>query len=172
MLRELLADRFKVRVRREQRELPVFALLVARDDHRLGPKLTSVSVDCTVYKADFERLAPRPPREPGAPLQPTTCDTLMSSTPQGTRVAGRAVELSELTRTLTSYFDAPVLDRTGLSGLYDYDLNFTRDPLTAQASDGVSLETALREQLGLRVERQRAPVDVLVIESAERPTLD
>ena len=172
MLRNLLADRFKVGVRREQREQPVFALLVARDDRRLGPKLTSVTVDCAAYKADFDRLAPRPPREPGAPLQPTTCDTLLSSTRDGERIAGRAVDMAVLARTLTSYFKAPVLDRTGLSGLStDYDLTFTRD-LLASAADGVSLETALREQLGLRVERQRAPLDVLVIESAERPTLD
>lgn len=76
-----------------------------------------------------------------------------------------------LARGLTSYFDAPVLDRTKLSGQYDYDLNFVNDPL-ASSTNGVALETALREQLGLRVERQRAPVDVLVIESAERPSPD
>ena len=80
--------------------------------------------------------------------------------------------MPEFARTLISYFDAPLLDRTGLSGLYDIDLNFVRDPLQASAPDAVSLETALREQLGLRVERQRAPLDVLVIESAERPTQD
>jgi len=80
--------------------------------------------------------------------------------------------LSALAQMLTSYFDAPVLDRTGLPGQYDYDLNFVRDVSLAPSADGVSLETALREQLGLRVERQRAPMDVLVIEAAERPTLD
>ena len=172
MLRQLLVDRFKVRVRREQREQPIFALLVARDDRRIGAQLTSVTVDCAAYKAAFERLQPRAPREPGAPLQPTTCDTLLSAGPEGTRIAGRAVEMSVLARTLTSYFDAPVLDRTGLPGLYDYDLNFVRDLSLAPSANGVSLETALREQLGLRVERQRAPMDVLVIESAERPTPD
>jgi uncharacterized protein (TIGR03435 family) len=171
MLRDLLVDRFKVRVGRERRELPVFALLVARDDRRLGPKLTSVTVDCATYKNAFERLqTPRP--EPGKPLQPTTCDTLISSGPDGTRVASRAVEMPELARILTSYFSSPVLDRTGLSGPYDFEFNFVNDPLRAPNTDGVTLETALREQLGLRVERQRAPVDVLVIESAERPTQD
>ena len=172
MLRELLADRFKVRVRREQRELPMFALLVARDDRRTGPQLTAVKVDCAAYKEAFERLQPRAPLEPGAPMQPTTCDTLLSSRPEGTRIAGRAVEMSVLARTLTSYFDAPVLDRTALPGQYDYDINFVRDMSLAPSVNGVSLETALREQLGLRVERQRAPMDVLVIESAERPTPD
>lgn len=79
------------------------------------------------------------------------------------------MELSEFARTLTPYFDAPVLDRTGLPGQYDFELTFVRDP---QATDGVPLVTALREQLGLRVERQQAPMDVVVIESAERPTND
>ena len=72
---------------------------------------------------------------------------------------------------LTPYFDAPVLDRTGLSGQYDYDLDFVSNPLAADPA-GTSLPTALREQLGLRVERRRAPMDVMVIESAERPTND
>jgi uncharacterized protein (TIGR03435 family) len=172
MLRELLADRFKVRVRREQRELPIFALLIARDDRRTGPQLTAVKVDCAAYKEAFERLQPRAPLKPGAPMQPTTCDTLLSSRPEGTRIAGRAVEMSVLARTLTSYFDAPVLDRTALPGQYDYDINFVRDMSLAPSATGVSLETALREQLGLRIERQRAPMDVLVIEAAERPTLN
>jgi uncharacterized protein (TIGR03435 family) len=169
MLRNLIVDRFKVRVRREPRELPIFALLVARDDRRLGPKLTSVKVDCAAYKEAFNKLqSPRPPREPGAPLEPTTCDTLLVAN-QGYRLAGRAVELSAFARTLTPYFEAPVIDRTGLSGQYDFELTFIRDP---QAVDGVPLATALREQLGLRTERQQAPMDVVVIESAQRPTND
>ena len=171
MLRNLLDGRFKVRVRREQREIAVFALLAARDDRRPGPQLTSVAVDCKAHKDAFERLQSAP-RDLSKPLQPTMCDTLISSGASGTRLAGRALEMSVLARTLTSYFDAPVLDRTGLAGQFDYDLNFVRDPAQAASPDGVVLETALREQLGLRVERQRAPMDILVIESAERPTPD
>lgn len=171
MLRNLLADRFKVQVRRERRELPIFALLAARDDRRPGPNLTSVKVDCAAYKDAFNKLqTTRPPREPGAPLQPTTCDTLLvGNQNQGVRLAGRAVELSAVARMLTPYFDAPVMDRTGLPGQFDFELTFVRDP---QATDGVPLATALREQLGLRVERQQAAMDVVVIESAERPTND
>jgi uncharacterized protein (TIGR03435 family) len=172
LLRQLLADRFKLRIRRERRELPVFALLMARDDRRPGPNLTGVTVDCAVYKDAFNRLQSGPRPEPGVPLQPTTCDTLTRSGPQGTHVVGKAVELSTLARMLTSYFDAPVLDRTGLSGQYDYELKFVPDPLLTPTADAVSLATALREQLGLRVERRQEPQDVLVIESAERPTLD
>ena len=169
MLRNLLADRFRLRFRREQRQLPIFALLVARDDRRPGPNLTSVKIDCAAYKEAFNKLQPSgPPPAPGPMREPRACDTLIVAN-QGYRLAGRAVELSEFARTLTPYFDAPVLDRTGLPGQYNFELTFVRDP---QATDGIPLATALREQLGLRVERQQAPMDVIVIESAERPTND
>ena len=174
MLRTLITERFKLRLRREQRELPVVAVVLARDDGRLGAKLTRVQVDCAAYKESFERLQSLPPADPFAPMQPKTCDTLTVSRDGNTRVSGRAVEMSEVIRAVSFYLGqgGPVLDRTGLPGQFDYDLEFTQN-LLPDAPDGrVSIETALREQLGLRAERQRAPVDVLVIESAERPTPD
>lgn len=169
MLRTLITERFKLRLRREQRELPVVALLLARDDGRLGSKLTSVQVDCAAYKEAFERLqSPLP--APGAPSQPRTCDRLTVARPEGTKISARAVEISDLAQAVTGYFGMPVMDRTGLKGQFDYDLEFVESPLADVSLNGVSIETALREQLGLRAERQRAPMDVLVIESAERPT--
>ncbi len=172
MLKALITERFKLRLRREQRELPVVAVLLARDDGRLGSKLMSVKVDCAAYKAAFERLQTPRPADPSAPMQPKTCDTLTVSRDGFTRVSGRAVEMSEVVRAVSSYLGqgAPVLDRTGLKGQYDYDLEFTQNVLPEAPDSRVSIETALREQLGLRAERQRAPMDVLVIESAERPT--
>jgi uncharacterized protein (TIGR03435 family) len=67
-----------------------------------------------------------------------------------------------------------VIDRTGLEGPFDFDLDFTRTaaPAGSTATDGVPLVTALQEQLGLRLEPQRGPVDVVVIDSIERPTAD
>ena len=173
MLRALITERFKLRVRREQRELPVVALVLARDDGRLGSKLTRVQVDCAAYKEAFERLQ-APLSAPGAPSRPKTCDTLTVSGDGLTRVSGRAVEMSAVVGTASPYVGegAPVLDRTGLKGQFDYDLEFTQNQLSDAPDSRVSIETALREQLGLRAERQRAPMDVLVIESAERPTPD
>jgi uncharacterized protein (TIGR03435 family) len=171
MLRTLITERFKLQVRREQRELPVVALVLARDDGRLGSKLTGVQVDCAAYKEAFERLQ-SPLSAPGAPMQPKTCDRLTVARPEGTKISGRAVEISDLAQAVTGYFGVPVMDRTGLKGQFDYDLEFVESPPADVSLNGVSIETALREQLGLRAERQRAPMDVLVIESAERPTLD
>ena len=174
MTRNLLLERFKVRVHREQREIAVFALLMARDDRRLGPRLTSVTVDCAAYKAAFERgqATPRPPPDFSKPMQPQTCDTLLSSRPEGNYIAGRAVDMSVVARTLVSQVNAPVVNRTGLPGLFDFDLNFVSNPAAGASPDGVGIETALREQLGLRLEQQRASMDVLVIDAAERPTPD
>lgn len=174
MTRNLLLERFKVRVRREQREIPVFALLVARDDRRLGPQLRSVTVDCAAHKEAFERgrATPVPPPDFNKPMQPQTCDTLLSSRAEGNYIAGRAVDMSVVARTLVAQVNAPVVNRTGLPGQYDFDLRFVSNPAAASSPDGVGIETALREQLGLRLERQRAPMDVLVIDSAERPIPD
>ena len=84
--------------------------------------------------------------------------------------------MAQLAQRLVGYLGGVVVDRTGLTGVFDFEIQFVRDP-AGQApgaapalSDGVTLATALREQLGMRVERETAPVDVLVIESAERPT--
>jgi uncharacterized protein (TIGR03435 family) len=174
MTRNMLLDRFKVRVHREQREIPVFALLVAREDRRLGPQLTSVNVDCAAYKEAFERgrATPSPPPDLSKPMPPQTCDTLLSSRADGTYIAGRAVDMSVVARTLVAQVNAPVVNRTGLPGLYDFDLRFVSNPAALSSADGVGIETALREQLGLRLERQRSPMEVLVIDSAERPTPD
>ena len=174
MLRNLLLERFKVRVRREQREIVVFALLMAHDDRRLGPQLKSVAVDCAAYKEAFERgrATPLPPPDFSKPMQPQTCDTMLSSRTEGTYIAGRAVDMSVVARTLVAQVNAPVVNRTGLPGLFDFDLNFVSNPAAGASPNGVGIETALREQLGLRIERQRAPMDVLAIDSAERPTPD
>lgn len=173
MLRNLLTDRFGLVVRRDRRELPVFVMRLARDDGRLGPKLTRVDVDCTETRAAFARLETTAPREPGtAP----PCDTLTVSDRTGTRMVGRAVEMAQLAQRLVGYLGGVVVDRTGLTGVFDFEIQFVREvaglaPDAAPAlSDAVTLATALREQLGMRVERETAPVDVLVIESAERPT--
>jgi uncharacterized protein (TIGR03435 family) len=95
-------------------------------------------------------------------------------------ICGGAVTLEQLATGLSGVFQRPVLDRTGLQGRFDFDLTFTPDtkggpgvafgnacgPLTG---DQPAFSTAMQEQLGLKLESQRAPVEVLVIDSAERP---
>lgn len=161
MMRNLLIERFKLVTRREVRDLPVYALVAARDDRRLGPQMRPSSADCaallTAFRASGARLAPNSP----------VCGL---KTPRG-QFWGTGIALLDFARALTPMTDRPVVDATGLSGLFDLELKWTPDGASGPTS-GASLFTAIQEQLGLRLEPRRAPLNVLVIESAERPTPD
>jgi uncharacterized protein (TIGR03435 family) len=139
-LQMLLAERFHLKVHRETKEMPVFVLVVGKD----GPKFKESSPDSNNNaqgKVTLETVTARSNR-------------------QG---------IDFLVRLLSSSVDRPVLDRTGLRGRYDFKLEYARDP-TAANENVPSLFTAVQEQLGLKLEPQRAPIEILVIDSAERPT--
>jgi uncharacterized protein (TIGR03435 family) len=167
MLRALLAERFKLRVRIEQREMPTFALVPAREDRTPGPTLKPSRQDCAAAGA---RCGVAPFGARGA---------------FGLRGTGQPV--SVLVRLLSQAVGRSVLDQTGLTGLYDFELTFDPAVLAGRAaeagvflppetvsppSDSPSLATALQEQLGLKLQSQKSMVDVVVIESAEIPALD
>jgi uncharacterized protein (TIGR03435 family) len=170
MLRTLLAERFALRVRTETREFPVYELVVARNDGALGPTLRTASgTNCISANPSGLPLAPfdinRPP-----------CGALYS--PVG-RWTGRGVPIASLVSALARVAGRVVIDRTRLNGRFDVDLQWTdvavllqpdSGLLEAPSGDGPSLFTALREQLGLKLEARRGPVEVLVVEHAERPT--
>jgi uncharacterized protein (TIGR03435 family) len=166
MLRQALADRFKLVLRSERREIPVYALVLARGDGGLGPQLS---------RSDISECAGPPkavPTAPGAfePNLPAPCGAGFS---RPAHVGARGVEFSTLVTSVSTWADRVVVDRTGLTGTFDWDLQWTMEPLSPNtAAAGVSLFTALREQLGLRLESQRAMVDVLVVDRVERPGPD
>jgi uncharacterized protein (TIGR03435 family) len=167
-LRQLLADRFTLVVHHETRELPVYALVVDRSDGRLGPRLHKSDIDCT----DPSQFAAR--------NADGTLKCGFQSSSAG-RVKGRHT-LSVLTRLFSSVVadHRPVEDRTGLRGTFDIELEWSPEfpaPLDAPLApptnaDAPSLFTAVREQLGLKLESTKLPVDVLVIDHAEKPTPD
>jgi uncharacterized protein (TIGR03435 family) len=151
-MQSLLAERFNLKLHGETRELPVYALVT---DGTPGPRLTASPIDCEAWARG--RLG-----QPPAPLQPgerPTCGT--TATPG--RLTGGSITMSQLAQTLSRYTRRMVLDHTALAGGFDYDLEFDADPA------GTSILTALRQQLGLRLEARRAPVDVLVIDAADQP---
>jgi uncharacterized protein (TIGR03435 family) len=150
-MQSLLAERFNLKLHRETRELPVYALVT---DGTPGPRLTPSPIDC-------EAWARGRTGQPPTPLQPgerPTCGT--TATPG--RLTGGSITMSQLAQTLSRYTQRMVLDQTGLTGGFDYDLEFDEPA-------GTSIFTALQQQLGLRLEARRAPVDVLVIDSAAQP---
>ena len=143
MVRSLLEDRYKLRAHIERRERPVYALVFARSDRHLGPK-----VHLSACKADDVDCG----RSSG------NTSGIRSGTLNG---VGRT--MSEIGQTLSRYVERRVLDRTGLDERYDYEVTW---------SDDVSIFTAIQEQLGLKVDAQRAPVDVVVVDTAQRPIED
>ena len=189
MVRTLLKDRFKLVVHMETRDTPIYALVKARPDDRLGPHLKPSTMDCGPMRAERAaataaaararggRVAVPPP--PG-PNEPVLC---------GMRVTGRGgatlnyragnITMTALANALRPYVGREVVDRTGLTGEFDFDLEFSPPPTTGSTDAGVpvaplddaaSIFTALQEQLGLKLESTRGPVELMVIDSAERPT--
>ncbi len=169
MLRSLLMDRFNVKAHWETREVPAYGLVIARGDGKLGPKLLGANTDCAAERlARLARNEPAPKRPAPTPGQPVTC--IVVSRP-GWFSAG-SYPIAALIPHLADQMNAPVIDKTRLSGFLDIDLSYVPDQRgSATASlDDVALRTALQEQLGLKLEATKAPVEVLVIDHVERPT--
>ena len=171
MLRQLLADRFKLQVRTEQWPVDVYALVVARPDRRLGPRLRPAS-DACVAEYESGRLKPQvvPPLFTGE--RPRPCMANTQETPTSRRTSG-TWSFAATAGMLQLLVDRKVIDQTGLTGFFDIDFEF--DPRSTRPPDGaddlgVSVFTAVQEQLGLKLEPRRAPTAVLVVESAEMPS--
>jgi uncharacterized protein (TIGR03435 family) len=177
-LRTLLVDRFKLVLRRETQELPIYALVLARPGGLPGPQMSRSSIDCMAIVAARNRGAGAPP---GAPNGNRPCGL------QGRIGSIQSIgsPLSELTISLSSRVERTVVDRTGLTGTWDFMLTYAAD--ASQIAQGTlapgaqpppadpnqpSLFTALQEQLGLTLESTRGPVEVLAIERVDRPSED
>ena len=149
LVRELLSDRFQLSTHREAKQMPVYLLVVAKD----GAKLTAHNDAGIKTRAGCGRLV------------------------------GRRVTTDGIATMLSRQLDHEVLNRTGLSGEYDVQLNFTPDSgpcrvgsdsqggsVSTDPAGLPSIHTALQEQLGLKLEPAKGPVDVLVIDRIERPS--
>ena len=177
MLRTLLTERFALVTHRETRELPVYVMTI---DRKPGPQLRPSGPECAMPKGPGG--APPPPPPPGGPSvgrvlslngYASRCGSLFFNSTNGGHWSLREMTIARFTERLVGFVGRPVLDRTGLTGTFDIDVTYTPDnPVvdTSNAPNAPSLITALREQLGLRLESMRAPVEVLVIDRVEQPT--
>lgn len=171
MMRALLADRFRLEIHRDARDTPVFALVRARADGRLGPQLRpSATLDCDAALAAQAR---------GAAIAASDGRPICGGRTRAGVITAGAVSMEELARNMSRLAGRMIIDRTGLPGRYDFDLKFTPEgDLTAtpaarnELGAPPSLFVALEEQLGLKLESQRAPVEVVVIDSIQRPVED
>jgi len=134
MLQAMLADRFKLALHRETRQLPIYALVVAKG----GPRIHAVEDG--------------PPKTSGKPGQF-----------EATRITMR--HLADL---LARQEGLPVLDQTGLQGVFSFTLEWAPEETTGNASSGPSLFAALQDQLGLKLEGRKGPAEVLVVDHIER----
>jgi uncharacterized protein (TIGR03435 family) len=160
MLRSLLRDRFRLRIHTETRSMPAYRLVVVRPDGRLGPRLRESAIECS------ERTDAPNKSDP---------DRWCGIRAVGGIITGRAVSAAQLAGNLSGYpsVDRFVTDRTGLTGRYDFTLEYSpgfSEPGGAVAATGPSLFTALTEQLGLRLQPETVMVPVLVIENVETPS--
>ena len=180
MLRALLADRFKLVAHNEEREMPIFALILNRPDGKLGPQLTKSTVDCASFgrggRGAGGRGGPPPPPEPG---QPMPCGMRIGF---GNMVVGGS-PMSQIASSLSQFAGRIVFDKTGLEGSWDMNLTWTPDTVQQRPPgapdplvngvpvdpNGPSLFTAVVEQLGLKLDSQKGAVKVFVIEKVEKP---
>jgi len=159
MVRSLIADRFQLVIRQERRDDTIYALVLARDDEKLGPGLRRAAANCAQPVGRGETMEETRTPNGGVSTQ-RTC-------------APMAVLVSSLSNALQAQVD----DKTALSGLWDSELSFTGErrrnttpeSVARDPNDAPALFTAVQEQLGLRLESGRGPVDVLVIEPAAQP---
>lgn len=177
MLRGLLADRFKLKVHCEKREMPIYALSLARKDGKLGPNLHESGVDCA---ANGARPLDANAQDP-AQQDPAKRCMLLPLFNLG-RFQVRGLHMENVASALNNVVDRTIVDKTGLKGAFEFDLSWTPDslqpanagPAAPPRADvtGPSLFTALQEQLGLKLDAQRDQIELLVLDRVERPTPD
>ena len=174
MMQTLLEDRFKLKAHSEIREIPVYELAVTKSGIKMQqPKEGS----CAPRDASAALSPPGPGHLALAPCGRVTSMFIDSSTPM-VRIQGGNVSMQELTRVFSNFLDRIIIDKTGFTGTFDVHLDFAWDDALAglphfkgplPADPAPSVFSAV-QQLGLRLESAKGPVEVLVIEHVERPS--
>jgi uncharacterized protein (TIGR03435 family) len=170
MLRALLAERFRLSVHTETRDLPFYALVLARADGKLGPHLRPTGADCS-QAPEWLGTGPPPVRDAAAPCR-------SGSPGPGGAMRFRGITLEAFAKFIATPVRRPVIDRTGLTGDFDVELEMTAEfgppppppglPDQVDRTSAPSIFTSVQEQLGLRLDSQHGPVDVVVIDRVER----
>lgn len=199
MLVNLLKERFKLEMHNETREMQIFNLVVARQDGKLGAGLKTTAPECQT-EIQSRRGGPPPPgpggppaaaRGPAGPPPPPPLDFnapiqcgMMRVGPGLANASGQPI--AQVVQFLAQFTGRPVYDKTGLTGMYDFNLKWAPEPggagpfgppppgapPVAVDPDAPNIYTAVQEQLGLKLESAKGPVDVIVVDRIERPALD
>ncbi len=140
MLQALLEDRFQLKTHRETKEHSLYALTVAK----AGIKLRESAADCTTGKCGGWSRNER-------------------------TITGTKISVAQFVQALSDYLEIPVIDKTEFAGAFDVQLEWRPDNATVADAAGPSIFTALQEQLGLKLESRKGPIEMLVIDRVERP---
>jgi uncharacterized protein (TIGR03435 family) len=141
MLQALLADRFQLKIHREAKDMPAYELVIAKNGHKLKDATT----------------------DPDA-------HTLWNSGRAAEHYSGKKVSMTDLVFLLRTQSRRPVIDKTGLTGKYDFELEWSAGDPPPPDAPGPSIFTAVQEQLGLKLESVKASFPTVVIDHAERPS--
>jgi uncharacterized protein (TIGR03435 family) len=168
MLQALLEDRFKLRVHRETRDVPVYALTIAKGGLKLPPFKEG---SCT--PVDHTQFPPF-----SAPLTPDqiakNCHARGTKDGLNLKVDAQGMTLDDFAKIFldTHTLNRPVVNKTGIAGRFDFHLEYApeRGAPADDVSEGPSIFTALQEQLGLKLESAKGPGEFFVIDSVERPS--
>jgi uncharacterized protein (TIGR03435 family) len=166
MLRKMLAERCKLVVHHEMRTLPAYDLVMAKADQTLGPRLTRSATDCAPVNAARGTDHEVPRAANGA----LPCGLIGAVTPDGIRLIADSQTMPLFVFAVAGYAGRPIVDRTGLTGLFSFIIEFAPDP--GSTSNLPSFFTAAEEQLGLKLVSTTAPFDIVVIDHVELPTPD
>jgi uncharacterized protein (TIGR03435 family) len=167
MAKRLLAERFQLSLHTEMRELPAFRLVLAQADRELGPGMTPAAIDCDAIR-----------REAAGKSADPRCVVMSKNLGGAESLTAGGITIARLAALLGPMIGRQISDGTRLTGQYDVTLTFTPDVIRpgklepADGSAAPSLATALREQLGLKLESTRMATEVLVIDRLELPTPD
>jgi uncharacterized protein (TIGR03435 family) len=169
-LRSLLTERAHLVFHLETRQVPIYALVLARRDGRLGPNLRPAQADCDALRTQSAAAARAGQPSPYPANTPTWIPCGLRSAPG--RIVSGGFGFAEFLGALSAELGRPVIDRTELSGKWDFFVTYTANSLAAAApadANAPDLFTALEEQLGLKLESTQGPANVFVIDRLERP---
>ena len=173
LLRGLLTDRFKLQSHTETRSAPVVVLSLAHSDGRLGPKLLRSTTDCVAFR---ESLVGKPPNLDPLAMPVCSYRNRYDATRQVDGLRFDSLPLDRFLELLRFFYKKPVIDRTGLTGNFSFELIFSQSQTTADLGPSIEPSTpdglprlpdALEQQLGLKVTEATGPVDVMVVDRVD-----
>lgn len=189
MLQSLLEERFQLRTHRESREIPVYAMTVGKGGLKVQPLPEGA---CTPLDLSHPPVAPAGPPKPGDP-RPNLCGIMtMGPTGKGDMMLEvRGATMTQFAQRLSGRLDRMVVDKTGITGQFNFHLEFTPDPYmrgqsvpagrgdvggaansvnpSSAPETGPGLFVALQEQIGLKLSPDKGPVSFLIIDHVEKP---